>query len=258
MATINDINIVRLTNAGHYAFITNVKSIIANNEKIAANFEKLVKNLTDAFEAEDETYKLATKSEYTSMIEEVDSERDVYYMGFKKIVEAYDSMAIDDTKTAAFELNELIKLYRINTRQERRQQTSQLTNLIQQLQSDKYKDHVAALNLTTVVNCMSEANVDVETYMLNRSEEQKSFVAGAHKKSRVASDEAYKKLVARLNVEADDSTDYDSAIESINQQIKEFKNNVITKSTSSSSNSDVAENTTSAAEQTAEDTETAE
>ncbi len=243
MEYIKDLSITKLTNAGHYQFIKLVSERASADENVLKIAEKFVAELATAFSEEDTYYKLSTKSDYTALINEADSERGVYYMSIKKMIANLGTVGDESVSAAADALNSLIKSYNIHTSMQLDKETAAITNLIQDLTSEKYSAYVEALSLTAMVARLDAANKKVEEYMNARTDEKKAIPTAALATARTASETCYRRLMQIVDTFAiiDGLDNYSDFIDYVNAEIIRYKQQVITKSSTSVNSAEATE-----------------
>ena len=228
MKEIYDINIQRMNNGAHFAFVSNILARAEADTAIKGKASELVSNFKAAVSAEDEALKISQKSLLTDEIAKADSDRDALYAGYKKAVEGFLAMPIADMAQAAKILSQHIKDYKINTADQLDKETGLLVNFISDLE-DKYAAQVAKLGLTAFVTNLKEANERVRTLTLQRTNEKIGITVGALKTARTVSDDAYRALVKMVNALAlvFDEKDYTAFIDYVNTEITHYKREVI-------------------------------
>ena len=228
MKEINDINIQRMNNGAHFTFVSNILTRAEADTTVKAKAAELVSNFKAAVAAEDEALKISQKSLLTDDIAKADNDRDALYAGYKKAVEGFLAIPVEDMSQAAKVLSQHIKDYKINTADQLDKETGLLVNFISDLE-DKYSAQVTKLGLTAFVTNMKEANERVRTLTLQRTNEKMGVVVGALKTARTASDNAYRALVKMVNALAlvFGEKDYTSFIDYVNTEITHFKREVM-------------------------------
>lgn len=163
----------------------------------------------------------------TDDIAKADSDRDALYAGYKKAVEAFLAMPIADMAQAAKFLAQHIKDYKINTADQLDKETGLLVNFITDLEG-KYSEQVAKLGLTAFVTDMKEANEQVRTLTLQRTNEKMGVMVGALKTARTATDDAYRAFVKMVNALAlvFGEKDYTAFIDYVNTEVTHYKREV--------------------------------
>jgi len=150
MKEILDINIQRMNNGAHFTFVSNILARAEADTAVNGKASELVSNFKAAVSAEDEALKISQKSLLTDDIAKADSDRDALYAGYKKAVEAFLAMPIEEMAQAAKILVQHIKDYKINTADQLDKETGLLVNFLTDLE-DKYASQVAKLGLTALL-----------------------------------------------------------------------------------------------------------
>lgn len=228
MKEINDINIQRMNNGAHFTFVSNILTRAEADTTVKAKASELVSNFKAAVAAEDEALKISQKSLLTDDIAKADSDRDALYAGYKKAVEGFLAIPVEDMSQAAKVLSQHIKDYKINTAEQLDKETGLLVNFISDLES-KYSSQVSTLGLAAFVTNMKDANERVRTLTLQRTNEKMGVTVGALKTARTASDNAYRALVKMVNALAlvFGEKDYTAFIDYVNTEITHYKREVI-------------------------------
>lgn len=228
MKEINDINIQRMNNGAHFTFVSNILTRAEADTTVKAKASELVSNFKAAVVAEDEALKISQKSLLTDDIAKADSDRDALYSGYKKAVEGFLAIPVEDMSQAAKVLSQHIKDYKINTADQLDKETGLLVNFISDLET-KYSSQVSTLGLAAFVTNMKDANERVRTLTLQRTNEKMGVTVGALKTARTASDNAYRALVKMVNALAlvFGEKDYTAFIDYVNTEITHYKREVI-------------------------------
>ncbi len=238
MKEIYDINIQRMNNGAHFTFVSNILARAEADTAVKGKASELVSNFKVAVAAEDEALKISQKSLLTDDIAKADIDRDAFYAGYKKAVEAFLAMPVADMAQAAKVLAQHIKDYKINTAGQLDKETGLLVNFITDLE-DKYSAQVAKLGLTAFVINLKEANERVRMLTLQRTNEKMGVTVGALKAARTASDDAYRALVKMVNALAlvYGEKDYTAFIDYANTEITHYKREVLNQKASAPSTS---------------------
>ena len=228
MKEINDINIQRMNNGAHFTYVSNILTRAEADTTVKAKASELVSNFKAAVAAEDEALKISQKSLLTDDIAKADSDRDALYAGYKKAVEGFLAIPVENMSQAAKVLSQHIKDYKINTADQLDKETGLLVNFISDLEN-KYSSQVSTLGLAAFVTNMKEANEHVRTLTLQRTNEKMGVTVGALKTARTASDNAYRALVKMVNALAlvFGEKDYTAFIDYVNTEITHYKREVI-------------------------------
>ena len=234
---ISDIYLKRMNNGAHYTFASLILARVEADTAVKAKASELVSNLKAAVNAEDEALKISQKSLLTDDIVKADSNRDALYVSYKKTVNAFASMPMEDMAKAAKVLVQHIKDYKIETDSQLDKETGLMVNFIKDLE-EKYAEQIKTLGLTAFVTNMKDANERVREYTLERTN-SKMGILGALKTARSATDEAYYALVKMVNALAlvFGETDYTSFIDYVNAEITHYKREVLNQKASASGSS---------------------
>ncbi len=178
----------------HLLDFAEVMSIVASfleKEDLEALKLTQVANEFDQQLAElDKALKQARKTGLTEEIVATDHQRDNLFIGFSSVLNGMLFFPNENIVEMAKQIKIVVERYgeHIN-RLAQREETSALTNLIDDLQADDNKDQVAALNLTPWVVAMKTTNEKFEELYTERTEEESKRVI------------AYKPLANKINTE---------------------------------------------------------
>lgn len=222
MTQIDSINLSAMTNSTHNAFMGEINNRAAANEKMKGQAAYLV--LAKKVAKEDELLKISQRNELTKPIAEADRLRDKYVIGYKSAVKGFMSMPEGELLDAAEKLQQHLDDYKINVQANLDAETSDLGNLLADLET-KFTAEIATLGLGKFVENMKTANDTVRTLLQQRDDQGPAIAVGALKAARAETDDAYRSLVVRVNalwvVDYDDL--YDQFICETNRQIARFK-----------------------------------
>ena len=227
-----------MNNGAHFTFVSNILARAEADAAVKEKASELVSNFKAAVTAEDEALKISQKSLLTDDIAKADNDRDALYAGYKKAVEGFLAMPVNDMAQAAKVLSQHIKDYKINTAGQLDKETGLLVNFITDLKG-KFSAQVTTLGLTAFVTNLKEANERVRTLTLQRTNEKMGITVGALKTARTASDDAYRALVKMVNALAlvFGEKDYTSFIDYVNTEITHYKREVLNQKSTSPSTS---------------------
>ena len=182
----------------------------------------------------------------TDDIATADAERDGLYSGYKKAVNGFKNLPVENMATAAKVLTQHIKDYAIDPKMQLDKETGLLINFIDDLEK-KYSNEVQTLSLGAFVTALKAANEKVRTLTATRTDERMAKVVGALKASRKASNEAYRQLVKFVNAYAliEGDSKYLGFIDYVNTEIVHYKREVIGQKSGSAQPSGTTGGTTS-------------
>lgn len=228
MKEINDISLPRMNNGAHFTYVSNILARAEADTAIKGKAPEQLAAFKTTVAAEDEALKISQKSLLTDDIAKADSDRDALYAGYKKAVEAFLAMPIEEMAQAAKVLAQHIKDYKINTADQLDKETGLLVNFIADLEN-KYSEQVTTLNLGAFVINLKGANERVRRLTLQRTNEKMGITVGALKAARTATDNAYRALVKMVNALTlvFGEKDYTSFIDYVNTEVTHYKREVI-------------------------------
>lgn len=246
MSEIGTLSLERLNNGAHFLFISNVLARAEVDANVKSKLSTQIVSLKTAKEQEDEDLKVSQKSMLTDDIATADAERDGLYSGYKKAVNGFKNLPVENMAKAAKLLTQHIKDYAIDPKMQLDKETGLLMNFIDDLEK-KYSSEVQTLSLGAFVSALKAANEKVRTLTATRTDERMAKAVGALKASRKASDEAYRQLVKFVNAYAliEGDSKYLSFIDYVNTEIVHYKREVIGQKSGSAQTSGTTGGTTS-------------
>ena len=114
MSEIATLSLERLNNGAHFLFISNVLARAEADATIKSKLSTQIASLKSAKEQEDEDLKISQKSLLTDDIAAADAERDGLYSGYKKTVNGFKNLPVENMAKAAKVLTQHIKDYAID------------------------------------------------------------------------------------------------------------------------------------------------
>lgn len=98
-----------LNNGAHFLFISNVLARAEADANVKSKLSAQIVSLKAAMEQKDEDLKISQKSMLTDDIATVDAERDGLYCGYKKAVNGFKNLSVENMAKAAKVLTQHIK-----------------------------------------------------------------------------------------------------------------------------------------------------
>ena len=180
---------------------------------------------------EDDCYLIISKSDLTPQIAGADSERDTKYVGLKTMADALSRIGSDEQKQAALQMLDLCAHYKVDISERYDDETTKMTQLLQELQSSAWTARVELLGLTATVSELVALNQQIKHLIELRNNDLAQVTPQAMLQARQASDEAYALAVTVINALAvttwtGGSSPYDQAIARINQDQDYYVKNV--------------------------------
>ena len=193
-------NLNNARNAEHYQFHSDVLSIVTEEVAAAQKIESLRSEYVALFEKENAAFIQNRAYESTKDVEAKDRERDDLFLYIKQTVDSNLYCPVANKKAAAEKLSFAMKPYRSANTKAFAENTAQVTNLVQDLQSEVYAGYVELLGLTEAVAQLQVANNEFNAIYMGRSGEKLVRASNENMKSiRPKVDTAYRSLASAIN-----------------------------------------------------------
>ena len=193
-------NLNNARNAEHYQFHSDVLSIVTEEVAAAQKIENLRSEYVALFEKENAAFIQNRAYESTKDVEAKDRERDDLFLYIKQTVDSNLYCPVANKKAAAEKLSFAMKPYRSANTKAFAENTAQVTNLVQDLQSEAYAGYVELLGLTEAVAQLQVANNEFNAIYMGRSGEKLVRASNENMKSiRPKVDIAYRSLASAIN-----------------------------------------------------------
>jgi len=229
---INFLNLVAVSNGAHFVFIESVCKRLDSETELLKNeyFKKAADALKAAFNEENRYFALSKKSASTDEILAADADRDTLYSAYYRSVKSFLRVSTADLHTAAKTLWQSLVDYGIKPSMQLERETGAIQNLLADCEQ-KYSAKVAKLGLQTVLASLKTANAKVSELLYSRTTEQSKQVAGALRKARQQSDEAFKQVrkVANAMATLGSAEAPKTFADFVNQLIKRYEDEVLPK-----------------------------
>lgn len=203
MAKIQKMPKSRLRNNELLAFGRSVENKILSIGASELSVESYFTTFQEALQAYDDSILRVIKSALTAEMETVDKTRNSMQSGLFSQIRTFTNHYDAEAKAAALRLIPLIDRFKGTTQVSYNDQTGLIYNLVQQAESDTYKDDIATLGLTDWVAELKKINQQCED-LTNARREEKGERNMTLKVSQTRPDleAAYDKLVNVLNAYA--------------------------------------------------------
>ena len=96
MSEITTLSLERLNNGAHFLFISNILARAEADTNIKSKLSTQIVSLKAAMEQEDEDLKISQKIVLTDDIATADAERDGLYSGYKKAVNCFKNLPVEN------------------------------------------------------------------------------------------------------------------------------------------------------------------
>ena len=131
-------------------------------EQLGASVPPLLSQAITQFQAaaahEDDCYLIISKSDLTPQIAEIDTARDTKYVGLKSMADALIRIGTQEQQQAAQQLLDLCAHYKVDISERYDDETTKMTQLLQELQTETWTPRIAALGLTATVTELVSLN----------------------------------------------------------------------------------------------------
>ncbi len=217
-------------NKAHIMDFAEVMSIVASflekEDLDALKLTQIANEFTQQLEALDKGLVQARKTGLTEKIVATDNQRDSLFVGFRSVLNGMLHFPDQNVAEMAEQIKIVVDKYGKNIpRLPQREETSVLTNLIDDLQADENKEKVNSLNLTPWVVAMQKANNEFEKLYTERTEKSSKIVIALAKEEREKMQEAFTSLCQTINaygiIEGEEA--YKSLANKINEEVSNVK-----------------------------------
>ena len=229
---IETLGLKSVSNGAHFVFIESICKRLDSETELLKNeyLKKAADALKAAFNEENRYFALSKKSASTDEILAADADRDTLYSAYYRSVKSFLRVSSADLHTAAKTLWQSLVDYGIKPSMQLERETGAIQNLLEDCEQ-KYSAEVAKLGLQTVLASLKTANAKVSELLYSRTTEQSKQVAGALRKARQQSDEAFKQVrkVANAMATLGSAEALKPFADFVNQLIKRYEDEVLPK-----------------------------
>ena len=229
---IETLGLKSVSNGAHFVFIESICKRLDSETELLKNeyFKKAADALKAAFNEENRYFALSKKNASTDEILAADADRDTLYSAYYRSVKSFLRVSTADLHTAAKTLWQSLVDYGIKPSMQLERETGAIQNLLEDCEQ-KYSAEVAKLGLQTVLASLKTANAKVSELLYSRTTEQSKQVAGALRKARQQSDEAFKQVrkVGNAMATLGSAEALKPFADFVNQLIKRYEDEVLPK-----------------------------
>ena len=229
---ITTIHLPAVSNGAHFVFIESICKRLDSETELLKNeyLKKAADTLKAAFNEENRYFALSKKNASTDEILAADADRDTLYSAYYRSVKSFLRVSTPDLHAAAKTLWQSLVDYGIKPSMQLERETGAIQNLLEDCEQ-KYSAEVAKLGLQTVLASLKTANAKVSELLYSRTTEQSKQVAGALRKARQQSDEAFKQVrkVANAMATLGSAEALKPFADFVNQLIKRYEDEVLPK-----------------------------
>ena len=232
MNEVKSIDLKSVNNGAHFVFIESVCKRLESETELLKNeyFKKAADALKVAFNEENRCFALSKKHASTDEILAADADRDTMLSAYNRSVKSFLRVSTPDLHAAAKTLWQSLVDYAIKPAMQVERETGAIKNLLDDCEQ-KYSAEVAKLGLQTMLASLKTANAKVSELLYSRTTEQSKQAAGALRKARQESDEAYKQVrkVANAMAALGSAEVQKPFADFVNQLIKRYEDEVLPK-----------------------------
>jgi hypothetical protein len=196
---INSFKLHELHNDAHFQFFTEVRDLVEQTTAAALKIEAGWLFFLPAFANYDTALRKIIKSALSEKIKEADKARDASYSAFVKFIAAMCEHYDPAIRDAALKIQVVTHTYGNVAVKPINEETSAIYNLVQELRSDNYKDHVTLIGLTPWLNKLDTDNQRFESLIQERDREEAAKSHLAVRDARHTIDEIYRHIVNMIN-----------------------------------------------------------
>ena len=229
---IKNIRLSALQNAEHFELMSEVINCIQAFDPTKLDIATECPVFEIAFDDEDKSFKIVSKSALTRSIEEEDRNRDALVNGMfdhiKSLSTHYDKKTVD----AAYRIAVLCDSYGNLARESYDRETAGINNLLQDLAGEKYAEDVNIINLKEWTARVEKANRSFEAVMNQRySEQSKKDELTRLRVARLATDDAYRAIRNKINagIVFNGEEKYKAFVMEVNARIDRFNDTLATR-----------------------------
>ena len=195
---IKKVNLYKLRMHEHFQFETDFKGLVEQYTPDVLKIEALFNNLyLPLYDDEDVVIMKIKKSAYTETRQLVDKARDNSYRGIAQIVRTNKKHFDETISTTAKQLDAVIKTFGEIPKMPLQEKTSAIDNLMEEFEGN-YADHVNILGINDWVEQLKTNNDTYSQLVKDTVEEEAGKTQLQLKRVRAEIDEAYRKIIARL------------------------------------------------------------
>jgi hypothetical protein len=195
---IENLKLINLRNDAHFQYSTEFRDLVTAENPETLKIKPLFDEWGILYAREDEALKKIVKSEFTAKIHEADKARDEIFSGMVEICKGSLKHFNEPAREAAGRLKILFDTYGSVDKKALNEQTSAITNILQELKG-KYAPDAAAVGVGGWVTELETRNNALEALIKERFDEAAARTDIVVKDARAAADKQYKAIVERVN-----------------------------------------------------------
>ena len=214
---VENVGVTRASNAAHYEFFSMVMKRTTDITLDHPLWKQAAEDFAKAFSEEDSAFRQYTSSLQTEPLKLADEERDKLYSALRDAIKAYVKFPVAETADAAKKLKRVLDNYNLHIADNYLKESGTIVNILQD-----FGGLAAELDLLR----LREANDKVRKLLSDRNVERSTYILGALKTARKASDQAYAILILYTNAYAalnPSSREAADLVRLLNEDLKYFR-----------------------------------
>ena len=192
-------NLKSLKQLDLFQVIKNILAFLQSADLTALMLEKVYNDLLAAFNEFDEAIIRARKTGLTDGLGNLDADRDGVFRGFISFIKGCAKMPIESIAAAAKALLAIVEKYPYIPSLPLREETAAITNLSQDLRQPEALANINLLGAMTFLTAIEEKNQAFEALYNQRTEKEALEILHLGKTTRLAVEEAFRKVVYAIN-----------------------------------------------------------
>jgi len=211
-------------NDKHFQFMTEFRDLVIAHTAAALKIAPQFTGFVALYNREDEALKKISASAFTPKIHEADDDRDETLTGMMEVCKGMCKHWIPETRDAARRVQVVFHAYKHSGSKPINEETSAIYNLVQELNSEKYRADVQTVGLKEWVEELDRRNKIVEELVKGRFSEGASKTDIILKDARRETDAAYKEICEIVNarVVIEGPAAYETFVRTLNEVIKKY------------------------------------
>ena len=222
---IERLKIGNLRNEEWFQFFTEFKKLTEEQTPVSMGIEGQFHVFLGLYAEADNVLEQIRKSDYTATIEQLDTQRDTIFSGFRDVVKGFQSHFDQTKQNAANKLMLVFDNYGNISRKGYSEETASIYNFIQDM-NGQYANSVAALQLGDWVQKLNEVNIDFGKNVLERNIEQSEKTTRRMVEIRKELDTCYLEMLVRIEAKILLQSDHNltNFVNKINTNVIRYKN----------------------------------
>ena len=190
----------KMRDDAHFQFHALLLALILEFSVVMTKIKPIYDIYRSAYLVEDEVFKKIKKSPLTKPIANLDKKRDDAYDYMVATVKSARKHYSPEVVVASEHIEIIFKAYGDINKKSYYEQTSAVKNLVQELSSDKNKNHIALLRLRDWVDELSRINEEMSVMMNQRIDDSLEGLQLSMKSARREVDKAYQAMRKQIDL----------------------------------------------------------